>query len=75
MKLRVVTTVKFNRDLRNLLKCGFKDIRKLDKVVEMIANGEKLSYRYKDHLLKGNYAGFRECHIEPDWLLIYKIER
>lgn len=42
--------------------------------MQILANGETLPPKYKDHELKGNYQGHRECHIEPDWLLIYKIE-
>ena len=46
----------------------------LDEVVSQIAKQEKLPEKYRDHELTGNYAGFRECHIQPDWLLVYRIE-
>lgn len=46
----------------------------LDEVVELLASGKKLPSKYRDHALKGNFTGFRECHIQPDWLLIYLIE-
>ena len=48
-------------------------MNKLFEVIEILANGEALDARYKDHSLTGNYKGTRECHIEPDWLLIYEI--
>jgi mRNA interferase YafQ len=48
-------------------------IEELKLVVKMLANGEPLPKEYRDHELKGTYSGHRECHIEPDWLLIYKI--
>lgn len=46
----------------------------LDSVVYMLANGVTLPKKYHDHALKGKFKGFRECHIQPDWLLIYMIE-
>lgn len=66
-------TTKFKKDLKLIKKQG-KDLNKLYAVVEKIALGEGLDKKYKDHLLSGNYEGFRECHIEPDWLLIYQID-
>ena len=50
-----------------------KDLGKLFEVIDILANGETLDAKYKDHSLTGNYRGTRECHIEPDWLLIYEI--
>lgn len=46
----------------------------LEEAVSQIAKQEKLPEKYRDHELTGNYAGFRECHIQPDWLLVYRIE-
>lgn len=51
-----------------------KDISKLTAVLSLLANGNPLPPNYHDHSLSGNLADFRECHIEPDWLLIYKID-
>ena len=51
-----------------------KKIDKLDAVILMLVNGDPLPARYRDHTLRGNFVGFRDCHIEPDWLLIYKID-
>ena len=50
------------------------DLNLLDKVVDELRQGNTLDEKYKDHMLKGEYAGFHECHIKPDWLLIYLIE-
>lgn len=72
--LELVYTPKFKRDLRRMDKRG-KDRRKLKTVLEKLLNEEPLDYKYCDHALTGNYIGFRECHIEPDWLLIYKVNK
>jgi mRNA interferase YafQ len=50
------------------------DLRKLTEVVQMLSNGKRLPAKYKDHALKGDRKGMRECHILPDWLLIYEID-
>jgi len=50
------------------------DLNLLDTVVDELRQGNPLDEKYKDHMLKGEYAGFHECHIKPDWLLIYLIE-
>lgn len=52
-----------------------KDLAKLKYVVNELANQRTLDEKYRDHELTGNYRNFRECHIEPDWLLIYRIEK
>ncbi len=51
-----------------------KNISELTAVLDILSSGQKLSERYRDHQLSGDKADFRECHIEPDWLLIYRIE-
>lgn len=56
-----------------LAKKQGKDIEKLFAVVEKLANGEALEVKFRDHDLSGDYKGCRECHIEPDWLLIYEV--
>ena len=71
-KLRIVPSQKFNRDVKLAIKRGY-NIQLLDAVVEMIAEQQLLPPKYKDHKLIGNYSGCRECHITPDWLLIYEI--
>lgn len=67
------TTTKFNKDLKLMKKRGY-NIKKLEKIVNKLLNQEILEEKYKDHKLIGDYEGCRECHIEPDWLLIYYIE-
>lgn len=73
MKLDIKTTPQFKRDLKKVIKQGRYDITKLDLIVSMLSECVPLPVSVKDHSLKGNYSGYRECHIEPDWLLIYKI--
>ena len=74
MKYKIKFTSRFKKDLKQAKKQG-KDIEKLFDVIEKIAKDEALDKRYRDHSLAGNYKGTRECHIEPDFLLIYeKIE-
>lgn len=66
-------TGKFKRDLKTIVKRGY-NISLLTEVIEMLALGKPLPEKQKDHSLSGNWAKHRECHITPDWLLIYKIE-
>ena len=61
----------FKRDYKNAKKQG-KDIPMLLKVIEMLANDEPLPEIHRDHALTGNWIGHRECHVMPDWLLLYK---
>jgi len=58
--------------LKRVQKRGY-DLRLIKAVISKLANGETLEKRYKDHELAGNYSGCRECHITPDWLLVYEI--
>lgn len=73
MKYEIFFTTQFKKDLKLARKQG-KDENKLWKTVESLANDETLSETLKDHSLSGNYSGYRECHIFPDWLLVYKKE-
>ncbi len=72
MKYEIRFTGQFKKDLKAAEKQG-KKAEKLFAVVGKLANGETLEEKYRDHGLSGNYRGCRECHIEPDWLLIYEI--
>jgi mRNA interferase YafQ len=63
---------RFKRDLKIARKRGYR-IELLEEVVATLAKGEKLDPRYRDHELSGNYENMRECHITPDWLLVYQI--
>ncbi|MBR6396279.1 MAG: type II toxin-antitoxin system YafQ family toxin [Lachnospiraceae bacterium] len=65
-------TTKFQKDLKRVQKRGY-DISLLSEVIKKLANGEQLPAKNKDHLLSGDYAGCRECHVTPDWLLIYEV--
>ena len=67
-------TKQFDRDLKKMLKRGQQQ-DKIKLIISMLINEERLDPKYKDHKLVGNYEGRRECHIEPDWLLIYKLEK
>ena len=62
----------FRKDFKRIVKRGY-DIQLLEEVIEMLADGKTLSEKYKDHSLSGDYKDCRECHITPDWLLIYQI--
>ena len=72
MKYEVKFTTQFKKDLKLAKKQG-KELDKLFDVVNILADGGALDARFRDHELSGNYKGTRECHIEPDWLLIYEI--
>ncbi|MBP5640483.1 MAG: type II toxin-antitoxin system YafQ family toxin [Victivallales bacterium] len=72
MKFDVKFTSHFKKDYRLVQRRGL-DMAAFDKVIEMLAEGQALPDDYHDHLLIGNYKGCRECHITPDWLLIYKL--
>ena len=71
--LRIVTSNKFLKDIKVAKSRGL-DLSLLEEVVNKLANREKLEPKYHDHALSGNYSDFRECHIKPDWLLIYSID-
>lgn len=68
----IVASNKFKKDLKLAIKRGY-NIALLNEVVEQLANSGKLQAKYHDHPLIGIYAHCRECHITPDWLLIYEI--
>lgn len=70
---KIRPTTKFQKDLKRIEKRGY-DISLLADIIKKLANGEALPEKNKDHLLVGNFAGLRECHITPDWFLIYEIE-
>lgn len=67
-------TGQFRRDVKRMEKRG-KEFSELRRVIEMLAAGEPLEPRHRDHPLSGGYAGSRDCHIEPDWVLIYERTR
>jgi len=71
--LKPVYTHQFEKDLKRMLRRG-KDAEKLKSLICLLINQTPLDQKYKDHPLKGIFKERRECHIEPDWLLIYKID-
>ncbi len=62
----------FKRDYKRIVKRGY-DTRLLEEVIEMLAEQKPLPEKFRDHDLTGNYKGCRECHILPDWLLVYEV--
>ncbi len=68
----VKPTTRFQKDLKRLQKRGY-DMALLTQVIKLLADGQELPPRNRDHSLSGNFAGCRECHIAPDWLLIYEL--
>lgn len=72
MKYNVRPTTKFQKDLKRVQRRGY-DISLLTDIIKKLADGETLPEKNKDHSLIGNYVGCRECHITPDWLLIYEV--
>ena len=68
------TTSRYRKDIKRARKQGV-DLASLDDVILKILSGKPLDTKYNDHALKGNYSGHRECHITPDWLLIYAIDK
>jgi len=70
--MRLHYASQFKRDYKRMQKQG-KDIPKLRSVIEQLMQGEMLEPKHRDHQLTGNWKGHRDCHIEPDWLLIYRI--
>jgi mRNA interferase YafQ len=69
--LAIVARNRFSKEFALMVKRG-KDGNKLKAVITLLANGATLPSEYKDHPLKGNFKGCRDCHVEPDWLLIYR---
>lgn len=70
-KFEIKYTTQFKKDVK-LAKKQHRNIDLLFEVIGKLADGKPLDDKYKDHELTGNYAGTRECHVEPDWLLIYE---
>lgn len=71
--LNLVVTSQFKKDYKKVRKQG-KNIESLNQLMQKILRQEELPRKYKDHSLVGNFRGRRECHLTPDWLLIYRID-
>lgn len=74
MNLKVVWTSRFKKDYKLAVKRRL-NIKLLDDTIRMLASGKTLPEEYNDHQLTGNLKNYRECHILPDWLLMYRIEK
>ena len=70
--MNVTQTTQFRRDAKKQRKRG-KDLRKVMEVTDLLIAGEVLPEKLRDHALGGSWKGWRDCHIEPDWVLIYKL--
>ena len=70
--MNIVYTTQFKKDFKKIVKQG-KDISKLETLIDLLIEGESLPQKYKDHSLIGKWKNHRDCHIEPDWILIYRI--
>lgn len=69
--MTIYYTSQFKRDYKKIKKQN-RDLNKLKIIIRILASGEKLEPKYRDHQLIGEFKGYRDCHIEPDWLIIYK---
>ena len=74
MKYQIEMSTRFKKDYKLAQKRGY-NMNLLKEVIDILASGDQLPDKYIDHPLSGYYRGSRECHIEPDWLLIYRIEK
>jgi len=74
MKYKIKTEKRYRRQYKLLEKRGY-DMSLLDDAVEILANGRQLPAKYNDHPLKGDKSGYRDCHIQGNWVLIYKIDK
>ena len=72
--LDLVTTAQFRKDLKRIRKRGY-NLSNLDNVLQTLLREELLPAKHRDHALTGDYTGFRECHVEPDWLLVYAVDK
>lgn len=72
--MKFETTAQYRRDIKRIQKQKL-DLRLLDDVIQTLLEGKPLAKKHNDHALTGNYVGLRECHVKPDWLLIYSIDK
>ncbi len=71
--MRISQTAQFKKDIKKQQKRA-KDLQKLKLVIDMLVSSTPLPPKHRDHALGENWAGWRDCHLEPDWLLIYKLQ-
>lgn len=75
MLRKIEQTREFKKDLKRLARSGRYQLDDLETVLSYLLAGQELPKKYRDHILVGNWIGYKECHIKPDWLLIYKEAR
>jgi mRNA interferase YafQ len=73
--MRVIQSKQYKKSLKKILRGGKIKITEIDEVVDLLCEDRILQVKYQDHQLRGQFEGYRECHIKPDLLLIYKIEK
>lgn len=73
MPLEIIQTSRFKRDIKRLQRQG-KDLADAQSIIKTLVDKKPLDPKFKGHKLIGNWQGHRDCHIEPDWLLVYKVE-
>ena len=73
MSLEIIQTTRFRRDIKRLQKQG-KDLSAIQSIIKTLVKKKPLGPKLKDHKLVGDWKGHRDCHITPDWLLVYKLE-
>ncbi|WP_281681252.1 type II toxin-antitoxin system YafQ family toxin [Synergistes jonesii] len=73
MRLDIVWTTQFKKDYKLAIKRHL-NIELLDDIIRSLSRGETLPEKNRDHAMTGNYAGYRECHVQSDWLLIYRVD-
>ena len=71
-KYSLKATGKFKKNYKMMMRRGY-DMSHINSVIDILRRGEKLDEKYKDHILSGEFLGYHECHIKPDWLLVYAI--
>ncbi len=71
--MKIIQPTSFKKDVKLQKKRG-KDLGKLKEIIELLISGAELPERYVDHTLFGNWKGWRDCHVQPDWILIYKLD-
>lgn len=70
--MKIIQTTQFRKDIKKQRKRG-KDLGKLTQVIDLLEAGEELPKQQRDHALTGSWMGWRDCHVEPDWVLIHKV--
>ena len=70
--MKIIYTTQFKKDFKRIQKQN-KDITKLKTIISSLVNGQILDQKHKDHPLSGKWKNHRDCHIEPDWILIYRL--